>query len=328
MFFSSGRDKIARGRRRAAASAACGKRLHFHEPLVRIVRLDHGVAAVAVAHRMGVVFYFFNKAERLHVRDHLLAAGKTVHADVFLRDGAGHAAGLVHDHDGRHGVAQAHLKVVRVVRGRHLDRAGAEFPVHEIVGDDGDFTIDKRQHKRSFPQAPCSARRPDSPPRRCRRAWFRAAWWRRVTNPCPSLKGYLKWYSLPLDFLVLGLLVRQRGPAARAPVDDVFAPVDEPFVVKLHEHFAHRAGEPFVHGKALAVPVAGGAELLKLVGDGRMVLFFPLPHFLDKRLAAQVVAGLFLLCEFLLNDVLRGDAGMVGARHPQGLEARHALETG
>ncbi len=126
---------------------------------------------------------------------------------------------------------------------------------------------------------------------------------------------------------MLGLLVGQRGAAARAPVDDVFAAVDESFVVQLHEHFSHRAGEPFVHGEALPVPVARRAELLELVGDGRMVLFLPAPHFLDKRLPAQVVAGLFLLGELLLNNVLRGNAGMVGARHPQGLEALHAFET-
>jgi hypothetical protein len=44
--------------------------------------------------------------------------------------------------------------------------------------------------------------------------------------------------------------------------------------------------------------------------------------FFDEVLAAQVVAALALLLQLALHHDLRGDAGVVGARHPQRVEAR------
>ncbi len=44
-------------------------------------------------------------------------------------------------------MAQSHEKIVRIVRGRDLDRAGAEFTVDEVVGDDGDFAAGNRQRE-------------------------------------------------------------------------------------------------------------------------------------------------------------------------------------
>jgi hypothetical protein len=38
--------------------------------------------------------------------------------------------------------------------------------------------------------------------------------------------------------------------------------IDEPFFIEGHKHLAHGAAEALVHRKALAVPVAGGAEAL------------------------------------------------------------------
>jgi hypothetical protein len=51
-------------------------------------------------------------------------------------------------------------------------------------------------------------------------------------------------------------------------------------------------------------------------------LFLPLPHLLHEGVAAQVVARLVLACQLPFHHHLGGDAGVVGARLPQGLAAR------
>ncbi len=51
----------------------------------------------------------------------------------------------------------------------------------------------------------------------------------------------------------------------------------------------------------------------------------PLPDPLDECLAAEGVAVLPLLRQLLLDDVLGGDAGMVGAGHPQHFMPGHPL---
>ncbi len=85
-------------------------------------------------------------------------------------------------------------------------------------------------------------------------------------------------------------------------------------------------GEAFVHGEALALPVHGVAQAAHLAGDGAAGLRLPLPDFVDERVAAVVVAGFaFFRGDLALHHHLGGDAGVVGARLPQGVFALHAL---
>ena len=51
----------------------------------------------------------------------------------------------------------------------------------------------------------------------------------------------------------------------------------------------------------------------------------PLPHLLQEFLAAEVVAADFLCVELAFHHDLRRDAGVVGARLPQGVVAVHAV---
>ncbi len=71
-------------------------------------------------------------------------------------------------------------------------------------------------------------------------------------------------------------------------------------------------------------PVDAGAEAPHLIGDGRAGLFLPLPHALDKGLAAEVVARLAFGRQLVFDDLLGGDAGVIGAALPQRAPARHA----
>ena len=49
---------------------------------------------------------------------------------------------------GSSAVALAHLEVVRIVRGRDLDRAGAELGIDGVVRDDRDLAPQERQDRR------------------------------------------------------------------------------------------------------------------------------------------------------------------------------------
>ena len=126
--------------------------------------------------------------------------------------------------------------------------------------------------------------------------------------------------------LVFHLGVRKGGDAVRAPVDNAVAPVDQPLVVKVDKDLTHRTGTALVHGEALTAPVAGGAKLFQLADDAVAVLLFPVPHTLQKLFTSQVVAGQSLVdTEIFLHLDLGGDARMVGAGNPQGVEALHSL---
>ena len=118
-----------------------------------------------------------------------------------------------------------------------------------------------------------------------------------------SASGYRIVPEPSLALLGLGLLVGERGEAARAPVDDVFTPVDQPLLVQAHEHLTHSPAEPGIKRERGALPVAGGADRLELLEDGVARLAHEAPHALYERVAAQVVSGLSLLGQLALDNV-------------------------
>ena len=64
-----------------------------------------------------------------------------------------------------------------------------------------------------------------------------------------------------------------------------------------------------------------------LAGDPVAVLALPLPDLFDEALTPEVVTGEPFDRQLALDDVLGGDAGMVGTWNPQGSESLHALAT-
>ena len=60
--------------------------------------------------------------------------------------------------------------------------------------------------------------------------------------------------ALHLD--LLHLEIGNGGEQLRVPVDEPLVSVDQACAVELYEHLEHRAREPFIHGEALARPVA------------------------------------------------------------------------
>ena len=75
-----------------------------------------------------------------------------------------------------------------------------------------------------------------------------------------------------------------------------------------------------------SLPVARAAHRPLLLDDALLVAVLPLPDALHQGVAADVVAGLALqLQQAALDHRLGGDAGVVGAGHPQRVVALHPV---
>src|SRR5579885_2607965 len=150
-------------------------------------------------------------------------------------------------------VAQANLKVHRVVRGRHLDSSCAKGLIDGGIPDYRDLASNHRHDGVA----------PDD---------VFVAWIERIDGHSSIAKNRLRArrgnadIALPLLALLrhkriayIGKLARsidvidlQIGDGAHtawAPVDDALAAIDQPLFVEAHKDLAHSSGEPFIQRK-------------------------------------------------------------------------------
>ena len=111
--------------------------------------------------------------------------------------------------------------------------------------------------------------------------------------------------------------------AAGAPVDQAVIAVDQAIFVKLNKNGPHRFREPFVHRKALTLPVARCAKAFQLADNLPAGLRLPFPDPLDKGFTPKIMTVLPFGAQLPLDHVLCGNAGMVGARHPEDIIPLH-----
>src|SRR5437773_3863177 len=83
----------------------------------------------------------------------------------------------------------------------------------------------------------------------------------RITN-LPKLAG---------NIFVLDFEIRNRRLAAWAPVDDVFAAINQPVFMQPDEHFPYSAGKVFVHGEVFATPIYSSPKTFHLLLDGAAI---------------------------------------------------------
>ncbi len=129
-------------------------------------------------------------------------------------------------------------------------------------------------------------------------------------------------------FLRLHLQVRERRQQHRIPVHQALAAVDQSLFVQAHEHLGHRTRQHRVHGEAVARPIHRVPEPAHLRSDGAAGLLLPFPHPLEEGLARQVGAPHALGVQLSFHHHLRGDAGVVGPRLPQGSVPAHTVIAG
>ncbi len=140
--------------------------------------------------------------------------------------------------------------------------------------------------------------------------------------------GVLDVPEVALDLAVFDFVVGQGGLVHRTPVDQVGPLVDQSLVIEAFENGTDGFREALVERETGAGPVARAAELTQLIQNDTAVLVAPPPHAFEEGFASHLTAVESLLAQFLLDAVLGGDAGVVGAGQPERVDARHAFPAG
>ncbi|MDT4793166.1 hypothetical protein FQZ97_256800 [compost metagenome] len=323
-----------------------GQRLGGDVPLVGEPGLDDGAGAVALGHFQRVVVDLLEQAGGLEVGDDLAARVEAVEMGIGGRQAAVHlgvdaaievehlgggqyGGVLVEDVDQRQVVALADFIVVEVMGRGDLHAAGAELAVDVVVGDDRDTPAHQRQLDEGADQRLVALVFRVHGHGGVAEHGFRTGGGDHqvvlaVRGPVAVGQRIAQVPEVALLVMVLHFQVGNGGVEPGVPVHQALAAVDQAVLVQTHEGFLHRFGQAVVHGEALARPVHGGAEAADLPGDGAAGLVLPLPDLLQELLAAQVVTGDALGGQLALHHHLGGDAGVVGARLPQGVAALHA----
>ena len=237
------------------------------------------------------------------------------------------------DADRLQAMALADLVVVEVVCRSDLDRAAAELRVDVLVGNDRDGASGKRQLDALADHRAIALILGMHRDRHVAQHGLRTRG-RHADRTLAVRERIAQLPELAVFFRGVDLEVGDCGAEHRVPVHQTLAAVDEAFLVEAHENFHHGARHLGVHGEVArflslgvgVLPVGRGTEAAHLPRDGRARLLLPSPDALDEFLAPEVVAALALFLELALDHDLRGDAGVVGADHPVGVEAAHAME--
>ena len=106
---------------------------HVDKPLEADQRLHHGVAPLAVAHRVSQVLHPFQQTQAFQLGNHRLPGLKPFHPGVFA-GGGGHVAVQANDGEDFQALALPYLKVHRVMAWCDLQGSGAEFRLDRLVG--------------------------------------------------------------------------------------------------------------------------------------------------------------------------------------------------
>ena len=215
-------------------------------------------------------------------------------------------------------VLHAHLKVGAVMSRGNLEGAGTEVDFHVVVGNNRNLGVAERADDRLTNQVG-EAR------------VLRVHGHSDVGHDGFGTSGGDEQLAAAVGKLVtdgvklaLGgghddFLIGKSGAEHGVPVHHAAATVDEAFLEQLGEGACHLRGKHIVHGESLALPVAGAAQLLKLLDDDAAVLFLPVPHHVHESLTAHIVAGAGrrFLGQFLFHAGLRGNACVVGTGQPE-----------
>mmetsp|Transcript_6666 Transcript_6666/g.16814 ORF Transcript_6666/g.16814 Transcript_6666/m.16814 type:complete len:343 (-) Transcript_6666:705-1733(-) len=322
--------------------------VHAHVPLRLDARLDDvaGARAHTDHHRVRLAAHvqplLLERLAHLEARLEARLAGE-LEAVLVER-----AVVVEHVHHGQV-VALAAREIVRVVRRRHLHHAGALLHVdqlgvehdrqlapaervhHELAVQVGVARVLRMHGHRTVGQHGLQTRGGDLEPL--------VAVGHRVQEVIHGAERVLLGLQLAVDQLpghleprgpvhlhLVHLDLRERRVQRAAPVHQAVGTVDQTLLVHLHEGLGDGARTHLVHGERLTRPVQRTAQSAQLVADVAALGLLPLPHTLEELLAAQIVSRLVLLAhQRSLHHRLRGDAGVIRARHPQHFVSAHAV---
>ncbi|GBD19213.1 hypothetical protein HRbin27_01717 [bacterium HR27] len=297
------------------------ERRHLDEPLLADHRLDDRTAALAVTQAVAVRCCPHQIALAVELLHHtpprFLDRQPSKRPRVLVERPVG-----VEDVDRWQVVPLRDLEVGEVMGRRHLDRTRAERRIDRLIRDDPESPAEQRQDRRLADQMPVAFvvrmhRHPGVAEHRLR---TRRRDDERLLTPLDRIAQEVK---RPFELLVIDLEIGKRRHAARAPVDEPLAAVDQPLVVESLEGRANRPRGPRIHGEAETCPVARGTEDPELLADPAAVAVHPVPDSFEELLAPEVVPGEAFLEKFAFHDPLASDPSVVRSGEPQRRIALH-----
>ena len=214
--------------------------------------------------------------------------------------------------------------IVEVVGGGDFDAAAAEFGIDVVVDNDGDASAGQRQGDLFAHQVAIALVAGVNGDSGVSEHGFGAGGGDHHVAAAVGQR-VAEMPQMAVFFSGFHFQVGNGGVQYRIPVHQALAAVDQTFFVQTDENFPNGFGQPFVHGETFTAPVQRGAHAAQLAGDVVAGFRFPLPDLFDKRFPAEVVAGLAFGVEASFHHHLGGDAGVVGARLPEGALAFHAV---
>ena len=307
-----------------------GERRDLDEPLVGESRFHHRVATVAVTYSMLMRLFEDEEPVSAQLGDDASTRLIAIEAAQRSRNPSRSIHALIHGrvgchHDG-HGQTMPlrDVKVVGVVRGRDFERPRAECAIDVRIGNDRNGESGDRE-----PYLPTMKRgvtrirrmhgnRDVAEDRLGARGRHNDRLRRVIGHDVPDVVKRAR------ERFELRLFVGERREAARTPVDDAVATIDQTVVVQSHEHLAHRARQLRAERIRCPLPVGTRSDLSQLIEDLSARQLGEGAHALHEGFAADVEPCVTLGCDLFLHHVLRGDSGVVSAGHPERFVAGHA----
>ena len=308
-------------------------------PLHRHQRLDRHARAIAVRHLVQMRLGQHQQFQPLQLGDDRLAGGEPVlagersdkrdagdarHIPKFAFDlGERDARRAVQDRRLRQVMALADDKIVEIMPGGDLDRAGALLRVGVAVGDDRNAPTNKRKEGELAGHGGQI---------RVIRMHGDGGITQHGLGPGRRHGDEVSGFAIDrigdvpkaaADFPAFDLEIGNRRLEFGIPVDQPVVAIDQPLTVKGDEHLAHRDRKTFIHGEPLARPIERGAEAAQLARDVAAGLGLPLPHRVEELFPPERLPGDALVRQQPLHHHLRGDAGMIGAWLPKHVAALH-----
>jgi hypothetical protein len=293
------------------------------------IGLDGGMAAIAMPDGVDQFFFRFEKPQGFQIGEHSLARFGHLEASVLFRGVARKTSvGIENIHSGQI-MPVAHLEIVRIVGWGYFDQPGTEFPIDIRVRDKGNKPVRKRKLEHFPDQAFVTPILGVGGHRRIAQKRFRPGGGdfdpARRAFRARSLGEFVPDVPHRTRFvIVLHFVIRNGRAAGGAPVDQIFAFVDEASLVEADEDLANRPGKPLVQGKALPGPIDAGAYLGQLPEDYRLVFLRHLPGLLDEGFPADIPLILAFLAKLLFDHILGRYSRMVGSGQPKGRAPGHA----
>ena len=113
----------------------------FKKPLLAEIRFDGDIAALAITHIVHVVLDLQQVVLLLKLLHHCFARYETIETGKSLTRFFGHyPIGPDHNRE-RQIVTHRHFIIGLVMRRSDLNATGAEFRIHQLVGDDGNLFV-------------------------------------------------------------------------------------------------------------------------------------------------------------------------------------------